>query len=471
MKSIIGVHFWERQIRLSICDDESVSTAALDLPSDIKRLNIIANDFALKKALEVIDECIKEKMGLSEYRLVFCVSDDTGLKEIENLYRQAEECGIEVVKTVTETMAMAYYSYVEYGATGPVLMAFASPAKLCVAQYYMEEGSIDHEDTYIAGRWNGTSLYKAAFISSASNRLFDLTEAPIVLCSGTMERCLNFDQALKSYISTSNTFYNRNIEYKMIESQSIIEGTGIICGMLEGRPAFQGLNAIDTLSPYEVFVSINGEMIPMIEGDHVIPCDEEIEIEKYPETEKPYDDIRLYERKTRSFVEICRLKASKEKAELLYRKPVKIRLRAGDTRKMELSIRAVLGENELKFRIPNDINFEEEVTTTKVSAEEIITRMLPIVDDLEYAVKYSKDEDNPYIQGIIKTYNKAIQILLDNEVSVITGEGEPFDYNTQTAVAHVSDVELPDNTVKQVMQAGYMYKGKVLRTASVIVAN
>ena len=57
-ESIIGVHFWERQIRLSICDDESVSTAALDLPSDIKRLNIIANDFALKKALEVIDECI-----------------------------------------------------------------------------------------------------------------------------------------------------------------------------------------------------------------------------------------------------------------------------------------------------------------------------------------------------------------------------------------------------------------------------
>ena len=53
MKSIIGVHFWERQIRLSICDEESVSTAALDLPSDIKRLNVIANDFALKKAFEI----------------------------------------------------------------------------------------------------------------------------------------------------------------------------------------------------------------------------------------------------------------------------------------------------------------------------------------------------------------------------------------------------------------------------------
>jgi molecular chaperone GrpE (heat shock protein) len=71
----------------------------------------------------------------------------------------------------------------------------------------------------------------------------------------------------------------------------------------------------------------------------------------------------------------------------------------------------------------------------------------------------------------MKTYNKALQILSDNNVQIIMGEGEPFDYNVQTAVAHVSDVELPDNTVKQVMQAGYMYKGKVLRPASVIVAN
>jgi molecular chaperone GrpE (heat shock protein) len=36
---------------------------------------------------------------------------------------------------------------------------------------------------------------------------------------------------------------------------------------------------------------------------------------------------------------------------------------------------------------------------------------------------------------------------------------------------HVDDESLPYNIVKDVMQSGYVYKGKVLRPASVVVAN
>ena len=471
MKSVIGVHFWERQARLSLCDADSVSTAAIDLPSDIKRLNIVASDFAIKKALELIDTFIKENLGISDYSLVICISDDTGLKEIQGLYRSAAQCGIEIVKTVTETMAMAYYSYVEFGAAGPVLMAFASPAKLSVADYYMDEGTVERLDTYIAGRWNGSSIQKAAFINPLSNRLFDVTDSPIVYCAGTMDRCLNFDQSLKNYISSTNTFYNRDIEFQMVDSQAVIEGIGFMCGKIEMREAFLGLKEIDTLSPYELLVSINGEMYPIINADSVIPTREEIEIEKYPESDKPYDDIRLYERRIQGFTEICCMHVPKEKAELLYRKPIKLSVASDICRHLEIKITAVLGDNSIILHVPDDIfdGQEEEVVQEKV--EDFITRFLPVVDDLEYAIKYTKDADSPYIQGIMKTYNKALQILSDNNVQIIMGEGEPFDYNVQTAVAHVSDVELPDNTVKQVMQAGYMYKGKVLRPASVIVAN
>ena len=64
-----------------------------------------------------------------------------------------------------------------------------------------------------------------------------------------------------------------------------------------------------------------------------------------------------------------------------------------------------------------------------------------------------------------------MEILEQNQVIRITGEGEPFDFNLQNAVAHVADGDLPENTVKQVMQTGYIYRGKVLRPAQVIVAN
>jgi molecular chaperone GrpE (heat shock protein) len=70
-----------------------------------------------------------------------------------------------------------------------------------------------------------------------------------------------------------------------------------------------------------------------------------------------------------------------------------------------------------------------------------------------------------------QTYTRYEKILEENGIKIISGEGEPFDFNLQNAVAHVTDVDLPENTVKQVMQTGYVYKGKVLRTASVIVAN
>jgi molecular chaperone GrpE (heat shock protein) len=102
---------------------------------------------------------------------------------------------------------------------------------------------------------------------------------------------------------------------------------------------------------------------------------------------------------------------------------------------------------------------------------EFIEKILPIIDNLEYASKFAQDEDNPYTKGIIQTYENAVKILEENGITIISGEGEPFDFNYQNAVAHVTDVDLPENTVKQVMQTGYVYKGKVIRTASVIVAN
>ena len=471
MKTVIGVHFWERQARLSVCDADSVNIAALNLPAEIKLLNIVANDFSIMKAFEVIDTFVNERMNVSDYALVICISDDTGLQEIQRLYRCAEEFGVELITTVTETMAMAYFSYVEYGIEGPVMMAFASPAKLAVADYFLEGGSVEKMDTFIAGRWNGTSFNKTEFLTPGSKRFFDVTESELVICSGTMDRCLAFDQALKNYVATSNTFLNNKMEFKMIDPQCIIEGTGFICGKLEGREAFMGLTAVDTLSAYELFISINGVTWPILDMDRIIPLKESIELEKYPETEKPFDDIRIYERRGMTLTEVSRMNVPKEKTSPFYRKPCKLTVYADENRNLEFTVSSILVDEDLVLKVYDYMKTGEEEEVKELKVEDFIAKVLPVIDDLEYAFKYAKDEDNPYTQGIRKTYEKAIQILEANDVTVISGEGEPFDYNTQTAVAHVMDDDLPDNTVKQVMQAGYKYKGKVLRTASVIVAN
>ena len=46
--------------RLCFCDADSVNMAEINLPADIRRLNIVANDFSIKAALEAIDTFVKE---------------------------------------------------------------------------------------------------------------------------------------------------------------------------------------------------------------------------------------------------------------------------------------------------------------------------------------------------------------------------------------------------------------------------
>ncbi|MCR5213391.1 MAG: nucleotide exchange factor GrpE [Eubacterium sp.] len=471
MKPVIGVHFWERTARLCFCDSDSVNMASVDLPSDIKRLNIVANDFSIKRAFEVIDKFLKEKANIDDYSLVICTSDDTGLKEIQLLYKCALECGVEVIRTITETMAMAYYSYVEYDLNGSYIMAFASPAKLGLAQYYMDQGQVEVDDTFIAGRWNGTSIYKSEFLSPSSKRLFDVTDAELVIFSGTTDKCLEIEQTLSNYVSSSKTFYNKEIQFRMLEDQCIIEGVGYICGRLEKRSAFQGLNEVSTLTPYDLFVSVNGQMYPIGDMDSLIPLEETVEVDSYPESKKTYDEIELFEKRGKAFVKVCRMTVPKEELEYFYHKACKLTLISDENRRLTFVIKTVMGEKEVKLSLIDYMTLSEEEEVQSESISDMIKKFLPVVDDLEYACKYAKEKDNPYVQGIEKTYNKAIQILEDNEVKVINKEGIEYDYNTMSAVMHVDDEDLGDNTVKQIMQSGYIYKDKVLRPAAVVVAN
>ena len=471
MGTIIGVHFFNRIARLCFCDAESVSVAEVNLPSDIKRLDIAANEYALKKAFEVIDQFLKEKAGITNYSLVIAISDEMGLKEIQGIYKAAHEFGVNVVRTVTETLAMAYFSYVEYGLGGNAIMAFVSPAKLGISEYYLEEGIVEKLDTYYAGRWNGGSLAKSDFIHSYSDKIFDATVSELLICSGTMERGLDFDFALKNYIKSSGTFINRNLEIKAIDSQCVIEGIGFICGKLEGRPAFQGITAIDSASPYELVLSINGEMFPLIDSETVVPSNKEIEINKFPEPKHQCNAIKLFEYKKDEFDLITEVKLPVEKLGNFYKKASKIKIDLDENKKIKLTFKDIQTRDEYVLDVYEAATQEEVEMEPEEDLPGFITKILPIIDNLEYASTYAKDVDSPYTQGIVQSYNKAVEILEKNGVEIIHGEGQPFDYNIQTAVAHVTDIDLPDNTVKQVMQAGYLYKGKVLRTASVVVAN
>jgi len=469
MKSVIGVHFWDKKVFLCWCEEESISTASFNLPADLRRDDILEQEFALTGVLKAIREYLKEKLNIYDYGLAVCVPDQFGIEEIRRIYEVGSQCGIEILKVVDETLAFALHLYGEYDFDGRMLAAVIAEGRLSISEYDFSDKGVEKICTYIAGRWTGASIARAPFLHSYSQGLFDATEAGIVFGAGSMNACISMEQSLKSYIK-EGTFVNSEIEFKMKSSDDIIEGLGYICGKLEGRDAFAGLGVSDNISPYELYVGINGEIFSAVKPETSLSRNSGLEIKKLPESAGSSEAFTVYEKKQDRLIKIGGLNVPKDNLSDYYKKSVWVGIGADEHRAMTLLIQQMDSEKYIELPIGTGDDAADSGAKEE-SIAEFVEKILPIIDNLEYASKFAQDPDNPYTKGIIQSYENAVKILEENGITMIKGEGEPFDYNLQNAVAHIADVDLPENTVKQVMQTGYVYKGKVIRTASVIVAN
>lgn len=104
--------------------------------------------------------------------------------------------------------------------------------------------------------------------------------------------------------------------------------------------------------------------------------------------------------------------------------------------------------------------------------EKSITSLLPVIDDLERAVRTtgtSADLD-AIKEGIGLIYNKFISILGQNGVKEIETKDQPLDtdYHEAIAVAPAPSEELKGKILDTV-QTGYLMNNKVIRHAKVVV--
>ena len=68
-------------------------------------------------------------------------------------------------------------------------------------------------------------------------------------------------------------------------------------------------------------------------------------------------------------------------------------------------------------------------------------------------------------------FHQLENILTGLGVTIEDPAGQPFDPNKHNAVMHIEDGELGENTVAQVFQKGFLLNGRVIRFATVQVAN
>ncbi len=117
------------------------------------------------------------------------------------------------------------------------------------------------------------------------------------------------------------------------------------------------------------------------------------------------------------------------------------------------------------------IERDNELTYLSMKGE-IIKKFLPILDDLERALRTRPENLNghAWVSGIDLIYRKLQGILEAEGVKRIEAEGAVFDPNFHEALSHEPSEAVPSGHVIAVVQHGYMLGERVLRPALVRVA-
>ncbi len=136
---------------------------------------------------------------------------------------------------------------------------------------------------------------------------------------------------------------------------------------------------------------------------------------------------------------------------------------------------ATLNDQHLRLVAEYD-NYRKRTTKEKETIYQdakldTIAKFLDIYDNLERAVTQAGDDDNVHKKGMEMIFHQLQGVLEKLGVTVIDPAGQPFDPQRHNAVMHVDDESLGENTVAQVFQKGFLLGDRVIRFATVQVAN
>lgn len=111
----------------------------------------------------------------------------------------------------------------------------------------------------------------------------------------------------------------------------------------------------------------------------------------------------------------------------------------------------------------------ERMELIKNAGEEIISTLLPVLDDFERAMKNTAGGDDAFNEGMNLIYQKLKTTLEQKGLAVMESVGKPFDTDLHEAITSVPGPENMSGMVVEEMEKGYFLNGKVLRHAKVVV--
>ena len=138
---------------------------------------------------------------------------------------------------------------------------------------------------------------------------------------------------------------------------------------------------------------------------------------------------------------------------------------------MEALQRAEAAEKEITYRDAEIQNVRKRLMSEKATAIQyggmgMARKMLEVLSDIDRALSVNEDE------GLSMIRSKMWSELSSDGVNKISAKGEKFDPTKMEAITTLPpSEEFPANQVIDELEAGYMYKERVLIPARVVVAS
>lgn len=139
--------------------------------------------------------------------------------------------------------------------------------------------------------------------------------------------------------------------------------------------------------------------------------------------------------------------------------------------------RAEKAEKEISYRDAEIQNVRKRMLAEKASAVKyanmgLAGRMLGVLNDVDRALASVDGEDGPVLDGLRLLREKLWNELKSSGVSKIESTGKKFNPAEHEAITTIpSSDEYPPGLVIDVLEEGYMFNGRLIRAAKVVVAS
>jgi molecular chaperone GrpE len=115
----------------------------------------------------------------------------------------------------------------------------------------------------------------------------------------------------------------------------------------------------------------------------------------------------------------------------------------------------------------------EKQECMRYANEDIVCDLLNIIDDLERTLELAANKHNDFqafLKGVEMILAHTYELLKRYGVSPLDTVGKTFDPHYHEALMQVEREELPEHTVVEEMQKGYLLNERLIRTAKVKVS-